>query len=239
MNLAKCLILTVSCLVCPCYAAPKAGPAVNSDLMSYYYQHPAPSRFEELFNNANFNDWKRSGSIAGFFGGLLNRNSTLVDRFVTLGGSTKFNADGRKAATMALWLCATEPCRTALERNPFAADQEFVSDTVRYAPVAFDQFPINTPSDIDMLWGWFAATGDNSPVRRILDYIVSHEKSPGSQRAQEPQRDKATFNAAGWSFVSQASHHTIVSDVLSDCARKEPVCGGMMDIVTKNKESKN
>lgn len=75
---------------------------------------------------------------------------------------------------------------------------------------------VNNPATLDMLWGYFLATGDEKPIRRIvsaldlskhagaLDKFKTSEKT--DQNRKEAYLD-VTFQAARWSLESNSRQH--------------------------------
>jgi len=197
--------------------------------VNHYYEHPDALRLAQILeyfkSHGALSEKAQYGSLQGLFGGLLSNNPDFVGEFVDSIQDGKFDESSNISLSMALWFCATEECREALGDNPFQIPDEFFQETQNFRPKPLVEMPIYGPSEIDILWGWFTATGDSAAVKRILTYVLENEKKVSkASRAGTKDLSVITAGAARRTLESQARKHGRVAEVLSECAVKNRVC---------------
>ncbi len=119
------------------------------------------------------------------------------------------------------------PLALRLTRTPEAlAEAEMVEKnipardrTITHANLAADKldtFFISAPSDLDMLWGCFFATGDKRYVRKIISTVSWSKKLSGNI-------NKISIGAAAvWSLTSNAEQHKLVMQILQEESKSQP-----------------
>jgi len=71
-----------------------------------------------------------------------------------------------------------------------------------------------SPAALDYLWSEFSATGDESPVIKIIG-VLDYERSTGKKLTDEDMNRALVFGAARWSLTSNAIQHKKVYDALN------------------------
>ena len=151
-------------------------------------------------------------------GGLMRTNPELIDDLYRSVESIK-NLDAPKIYLDALWFCATEQCRTKLRSGPFSLPQKDVEDLLKDTPPDPFTLPLDSPAAIDVLWGYFTATGEPKVVQRIFDFVKSNWKyyeAPGDIKPEQ----LVLIQFARWSLTSMAAQHQKVQAVLHDVRNK-------------------
>ncbi|MEZ5433503.1 MAG: hypothetical protein R3F31_20545 [Verrucomicrobiales bacterium] len=78
------------------------------------------------------------------------------------------------------------------------------------------ELPLDRPTTLDMLWGFFFATGSESPIRRLVEAFRFEDVSEPPPGAKIPQGYVPLFTQlpemAAWSITSMAAEHPKVAE---------------------------
>jgi hypothetical protein len=130
----------------------------------------------------------------------------------------------RDALLVAAWYSDTKEARDLFQKQNLDAYLK------QKAPDILE-IDVNNPSTLDMLWGYFMATGDSAPIRRIVSalslskYSGALDRFKTSEKTDKDKKDAyldATFQAAQWSLESNCKTHPRVlehcEEIFSDKA---------------------
>ena len=149
----------------------------------------------------------RRGQYVSMVGGLLRENPNLITTVIDSATRSR-NATAPKIVLDALWLCNSSECRKALAGRPYQLPQDDVDALLKQAPPDPYRMAIDSPAVLDYLWGYFLGTGDSKIPDRILSEILLRP------RPQQGSTLILTYGAARWSFLSMASQHEIIGNLL-------------------------
>lgn len=226
------LIFAGSCMWQTPPPPPPLGSGELQDLVNHYYEHPEPERLSQILRNflaqGTLSDKSKAGSMQGFFGGVLNRNPDFVNEYVKTIYDARLDQDANISLSMALWFCGNDKCRETLASNPLNIPDSFFQETQKFLPKPFNEMPIHGPTEVDILWGWFTATGDAAPVARILTFVLSNEARAAKQKKKSGDLDFITAAAAERSLISQTRKHEKVAQIVKSCANRYPACKAIL-----------
>jgi len=115
----------------------------------------------------------------------------------------------RNAVLSAAWYSDTETADAYFKENKLKAWAEQDSPEIL-------EMKVDNPATLDMLWGYFMATGDKAPIRRIVSAFQLAKYSGAAKRyknSEKTAQDKqeawldATFQAAQWSLQNNCTQH--------------------------------
>ncbi|MBM4002970.1 MAG: hypothetical protein FJ295_06720 [Planctomycetes bacterium] len=132
----------------------------------------------------------------------------------------------RAVVHRAAWVSQTDEAKKwLLDHGKVELSRRAPPPIVAGGPMAFE------PYHLDQLWEWFFATGDDKPVRRIVDFFQIAPSDP--QPGEMPSPPEDTTNRAAManfriarpaiiSAVSLAIQHDRVLEILKEC-EKDPM----------------
>jgi hypothetical protein len=257
-RLPFCALLLLCCL--PALAAPaaaeaSAAPATNAAgdapadaalpapadglstvagltrFMAGYYQHPQPERIGDFLLAAErlslLDRMKTVFPIFGFLAGVFHDNPGRLSGWTApippddlkLGGTVLLGLRhaGSKAATFEGEILLVHMPKLA----PLA---------IKHPAVPLEQLPFDHPGILDALWGNFFATGDASPVLRIISALpLMDTPAPKGKAGTPATRDAARKTilarligqAARWSLASNAWQHPRVLEICEKAEKAE------------------
>lgn len=174
-----------------------------SEWLMGYHQHPEPekllSAFEYGVTNEEITEAGTLPLVLAFFGAIFRTDDKVMTHFfdiVKISSSTELHY----GFVGALWMTNTPLSRATLEKYLQLDSKKYESDgTENERPFDIYKDPIGDPSDLDMIWADFFATGNPSDIQRIISVLL--EKTPSS-------------NAAKWSLTSNGTRYKRVYEVL-------------------------
>ncbi len=179
--------------------------------MSFYYRNPAPDRVPEaleFFCDSPSCKTIAAPPMAAFFAALFKQDGGLMQKTfdrVSLDGSEK----ARILLVKALSLTNSEGGRKLLREAAGSWQAErlrgVISQELARTPADFVPPVVGTPTTLDMLWAAFYATGDETPVLKIIS--VAHLGRDGEGA------DKVAGAAATWALGFNAKHHPRVLEI--------------------------
>lgn len=142
----------------------KAGPE-EKDWLEYYYEDPTPDRLV-----AQMKEWAADGTLQNdhakpaliaFLSQVIRQNAgKLEDWYLALSGLAP---EQMQVFHTAMLFSRTEPADKILGARYGKAFQEQKKETSKIL-----EMPLDERDTMDMLWGFFYATGSESAVRRIV-----------------------------------------------------------------------
>jgi len=192
----------------------KAG---MDDWLTFYYQHPQPERFvaevHALSKSAVFSKESARPPMLAFLGRVMAQNPDKITGWMTALGDLP--AKDLEVLYAAVWFSETEEGNRYLESNGIKG---FAGKT----PPEILKMEIDSPAVIDMLWGWFYATGQEEAVRRVVSalnlsqYEGAFDKFKTSPKTEQNKREAfndMAFRSAGWSLTTNCELHPKVLEI--------------------------
>jgi hypothetical protein len=190
--------------------------ASSSKWLTFYYRKPEPERFVvEVRKMSKAEMLTKPGAeppTLAFLSRVLAANPEKIEAWM------KALADlpeGDKAELhRAIWFSDTKESKAYLK-------DKSVAKYVNKDPPDILQMEIESPDVLDMLWGYFFATGEEAPIRRIVSafnystYFGAVERYKSSKQTAEDKKNAlndAIFRAAMWSLGSNCQQHPRVRE---------------------------
>ncbi|WP_133247268.1 hypothetical protein [Azospira sp. I13] len=203
----------------PAPAAADSALRAQGEWMAHYYQRPDP---------AGVADWVRQGSAAGMFekpgsrfpvmvflAEIMKQNPARHSAWCQAWG--ELPAEHRLYLAWALRNAASPSLEACLGAGLKLTEEQ--RRKLQAAP-RFDALarPAASPTDLDMLWAVFMATGNGDAVQRIIDVLAGPEPRQG-----EPGAVNALLlrGAARWSLGSNMRQHARVAALVKERRARE------------------
>ncbi|HET7831678.1 MAG TPA: hypothetical protein VFK88_01810 [Gallionella sp.] len=204
-----------------------SGFAQADDWITHYYEHPTPERFvaevQKLREAGSLAKPESAAPVAAFLARVMATNPARVEGWLT-------QLNGLKGADRDTLLYAANLSGTP-EALAYLRKQ---ADARRYLQKQVDLRTVE-PVDgaiLDMLWGDFFASGDPTPIRRIV-YALNYEKYSGAlsryetskktEQDREEANREAAFEAARWSLESNIQQHRRVGEIIEQVYWNEQI----------------
>jgi len=218
----RCIILIIMCLVAvaPAVAATTFQSKEDfSKWLAFYYLKPEPNRVPDAIrymSEAGFLDNEKAAPpIFGFLAGTLQSNPDKMALWISQLGS--LNERHLGVVVLGVWYAALpESQKTVyalIEKHPvLKPDFEFLYGGT---PMSVKQIPLEQgPWVLDALWGKFMATGDSTPVERIISTLPWIDVKGDINRL-------LVGGAARWSLTSNAVQHKRVLDICEKAEKRQ------------------
>lgn len=223
-----------------------AQNASNSPFTSFYLD-PKPEKLVGFLDGyaQRPQDWAAYPPMVGFFAVVFRQFPDWVERL-----SPK-TFDGKTAVTVAYAykLSGLPPMPAALHDRLFATQPDGrLQAEFPALPARVEELQIRTPTDLDVMWGAFAGSGDDRYVRKILGFLAStidpsHElgidvtkftmsylthTQQEVGREMRPKYDDAQLrrlvyaSTAQWALMSNAQQHPKVREIIDKYAVEHP-----------------
>ena len=221
----------------PCFAQDAAGdPQQLGKWVMTYYQHPTPDQFVQkvkelsaagLLYNPKPN--ARPDANVMFLGKIMASNAKQIPQWMDALASLP-DTD-RKVLKRAVWYSGTETGKAWLIEN----EEAELANGPRPMLLANQKAMQLQPYQLDQLWEWFFATGEEEPIARIISlFSLAHElpnestlqllspptKSDDKIRNQIQLYNYALLKTALWSTTSLAINHDRVLEILKQSEKE-------------------
>lgn len=223
-------------LLNPVYAEVRTAKDFSGWMMSYY-QHPAPDQIAASIKSAYalgvFRDTRKSGApLVGFIAGAVRGDQVLAAQLAN--ELAAFDDAQYTLVLSGIWYAdmagdeSDKIVAAALKKRPAIA----TSSPFLATPSA-DLLRVPTergPWVLDALWGFFFATGDDTPVINIMTALPWIDVSRKQQVMNAGKRGTvlmATAGAARWSLTANAKRHPRVMQICREQISKQP------DVISK------
>lgn len=184
----------------------------QKDWMEGYYLDPQPNRLPE-----EVKDWSEQGLLQregtrdvliGFLSQVLRQNRPKIKEWDNqLAG---LPPDDRRIWRTGVWYSRTTEGDEIIKE---ALGGKLTNEDL--APKLLE-LPLDRPTTLDMLWGYFFATGSESPVRRLVEAFRFEDVSEPPPGAKIPQGYVPLFTQlpemVAWSITSMAAEHPKVAE---------------------------
>ena len=191
--------------------AEEKSQADGDNWLAFYYRDPRPDQLV-----AHLKAWSADGTLqnedarvplTGFLSQVFSQNTDKIqDWYSQVKDLPKYELELIK---MALWLSSTEKSKQLLAKLP----PEAFSDK---APPNILTLKLDSISTLDLLWGYYYATGDSKALRRIVAMFKFADTPTRFKGLPKDETPLYTIlpNAAKWSLSSNAEQHP---KVMHDC----------------------
>lgn len=207
----------------------------GSDLYQYltwYYLHPNPDLIPEAIKQMNadrvFEKPSSRAPLSAFLATVFSKHPDKIAYWATLGEDG--DPETQRALWMALWLSnRPEAVQYLRERQNTETELEtesgeFLSRCLARPPRPLPTLSIEFPSDVDMLWGAFFASGDASYVNRII-------LAASWARAADTPDKLLSGAAAQATLTSNAKLHPRVMHALKDL--QDVTTGDLQEVIAQ------
>lgn len=196
----------------------------NFTRISKLYEHKTHETAQIIFNvldcGGSLSRPTKMKPYVALIGGLMRENPELIEDVYASAQAVK-NADAAKIVLDALWFCASDACRAKLRTRPFSLPQKDVDELLQETPPDPFTLALNSPASIDVLWGYFTATGDIKVAQRVFELVKSNWKFYDSPENIGSEK-LILIQSARWSLVSMAVQHQRVKAVLESSQTNSP-----------------
>jgi len=203
-------------------ASPGDGPRTASsneqdtglpDWMTSYYQNPQPDHFVTGVRQMSERGTLSAPVTGAFLSRVLAKNPAKIP--VWMAALADLSDRNKEVLHKAIWLSGTDAGKAYLKDQGLAyLLKDPAPDTLKEE--------IDAPSVLDMLWGYFFATGDEAPIRRIVS-ALNYSKYAGAMERYETSKktpddweqahNDAIFRAAVSSLSSTWRQHQRIKEI--------------------------
>ena len=186
------------------------------DWMMNYYLNPTPGKFIEQIEVLNekgiFEKENAQWPLVSFVSQLMANNPEKVKNWMIFGET--LGESGLATMRLAAWYSRTAEAKDYFKENNLS------NFTDNPAPDILT-LKVDNPTVLDMLWGYFFATGNIEPLERIstalelskyTDAIDSYKDSEKTKEDKKNLYLGATFKSAMWSIEANCRNHPLVLD---------------------------
>jgi hypothetical protein len=187
---------------------------------TYYYQKPEPAKVGDAMAEASRRGLYRGGTNAppwfGFLAGALAKSpmaaAATVKRLATL------PEEDQPIVVFGIWysgLAQTKPLLQQVARD-MPAQKGIVEQLSATAAPRMTDIPLEQGGWVlDMLWGNFIATGDETPILRVISALPWSRTRGNSARM-------SVGGSARWSLTANAALHPRVMEICRRQAKTQP-----------------
>jgi len=190
--------------------------------VTFYYTDPQPDRFVAEVRRRSeagvLSSSKAAAPMAAFLSRVMAGNPENIAPWMA--ALADLPEKDLETLHKAIWYSGTD------EGNAYLREHGLQKYLAQPAPDIL-HMPVH-PAVLDMLWGYFFATGDAAPIRRIISalnnyqYVGSLERYKTSQKTAEGAKqafDEIVFRAALWSLGSNCQQHPRVMQICRKLAQ--------------------
>ncbi|WP_395736814.1 hypothetical protein [Prosthecobacter sp.] len=183
----------------------------REDWLTTYYKAPTPDAFSEevraLVDQGVLKNENSQPPLVAFLSRVMAANPTRIAGW--LEEFSDLAKEQRQILLAAAWYSDTDEAREVFQKEK---QEVFLK---KRAPNILEM-EVNNPSALDMLWGYFMATGDAAPIHRIVTALSLAKHAGALERfktSEKTDKDKetayldATFQSAMWSLQSNCTTH--------------------------------
>lgn len=199
----------------------------NQDWVTHYYKAPSPDRLiSEVRALSKAGVLRKSAQppLVGFMSRIMKANPDHIQKWIV--ALSDLPQEGKDILLEAAWYSDTK------EARKYFKDHGLSKYLKEKAPNILEM-DVSSPEVLDMLWGYFMATGRKEPISRIVKafelskYQGALKRLKTSEKTEKVKKEaylEATFQAACWSLESNCKQHPrvlkiceqlFVSDTLS------------------------
>lgn len=198
---------------------PDFVPSEGDDWLEYY-RKPTPDRFVGQLKN-----WSADGTLTdeharppliAFLSQVIRQNRDKIAQwYADLKG---LSPEDLQVLHTAMLFSRTSEAEDVLKKE---YGDKFTDQKQEMPKIL--EMKLDRRDSLDMLWGFFYATGDKAAIRRIVNIFIFVDFPDRPDFAKVPDDYKPLYtempNAAHWSLVSNAQRHPKVRELLEEIYR--------------------
>ncbi|MCF6311307.1 MAG: hypothetical protein L3J39_02545 [Verrucomicrobiales bacterium] len=210
LALPCCLLLTCLSLyfsLATLHAVDQKTPANGDDWLTFYYRNPRPdqliAQLKAWSDEGTLQDSNARAPLLGFLSQVFHQNPQQLQQWYQQ--TQTLPAKDQELITMALWMCDSEESNALLKK-------ELPKAFAGKKPPKILKLKLDSPSTLDLLWGYYFATGERKALRRIIAmfrYADAPKTLEGIPAGRSPLYTTLP-HAAKWSISSNAKQHAKV-----------------------------
>lgn len=218
------ILLAFASLLTTGVAQDAPDPSVDeaADWLEYYYQNPSPeqfvSRMRGYSQDGTLASERARPALIGFVSQIIRQNRDQIDQWY--GQLAGLPPEERQLLHTAMLFSRTAEADTILEREFGQKFREQKKETPKILELQLDK-----THTLDMLWGFFYATGSESAIRRIISYFNLENLPEKPEDVEIPEGYKPLYTempeAAAWTLVANGSRHPAVRRACEDLYEKK------------------
>lgn len=194
-----------------------------------YYQTPLPELAVDAFIYFTKSGLREHAEepVFAFFREVFSHNQFLVPYLIN-----KYDFQEESTQNDILMLLAFLDLDLTDFVNKLPQNKLYAYNQLRVNKNLFNYKVLEHPTQVDMLWSEFFASGRYGPVRRLVDildfkkYTGSIEKFNNSGNDESLEKDallEASYKSVSWSLGANANTHKLVKDYLTYILKNEPL----------------
>ena len=193
-----------------------------SNFFMNYYLKKNPKQIPLLItsiSNENLIDEHNLYSSATFLSEIFKQNPNKISQWVSIDlcELEVLSSDAQDLVILGLWISDSDIGKIVLNNllnNNQLNKKNYISNLLNHPlPNNLEKEIPQNPEDIDILWAYFFATGNESYVKRIIEISKMTEKDFVSSNNNSALA-MAIIEAAKWSLDSVAKNHSKVKEIL-------------------------
>lgn len=195
--------------------------------MSKYYQSPLPEYAIDAFIYFSKSEMKNDleGIMFAFFREVFNNNNYLLPYLIE-----KYDFQEEETQNDIITLMAFLETENSEFVNKLSENKRYIYNELRKDKSFFDYSNLQHPTQLDMLWSEFFASGKYNPIRQLVNalslkgYKGSIEKYKASNNDKSLEHDvlmETIYKSAVWSLGVNSGTHKLVKDYLTYILKTE------------------
>jgi len=198
-------------------AAASKEETSSSDWLTFYYRKPQPERFVTEVRNMSkadaFSTPAAKAPTVAFVSRVMAANPDKIPAWMAALADLPDN--DQDTLHEAIWLSDTKAGKAYLK-------DKGLTKYLKSPPPEILKMEIDTGAVLDMLWGYFFATGEEAPIRRIVSafnnskYVGAVQRYRTSEKTEDDKKQAlydVIFGAAEWSLGSNCQQHPKVREI--------------------------
>ncbi|MEO8204919.1 MAG: hypothetical protein ABI615_01970 [Chthoniobacterales bacterium] len=198
-------IATFLLLTCLCVRA--AAPA--GAWFTYYYMDPQPDKFpaevRSMSEKGDLTKVDNQQPLIAFLSRIMAQNPDKISSWMSELESLPPN--DKRVLYSAIWFSSTDQGRTFFQKNNLAG-------YLKKEPPDILKMEPDSPSTLDMLWGYFMATGDPKAIRQIVSTLNLSKDEGALARFKNSGKTDADKKAAYLDAAFQSARSSLTSNCL-------------------------
>ena len=210
----KCWILLLVLFSLPLFAADLQNGSIH--WLTFYYRNPQPEHFVEevrdLIQSGSFSKVTTHPPLIVFLGRVLAQHPRKIESWMS--DLNDLPQEGKNLLYAALWFSKTAEATHYLEAHG-------IHDYEGKTPPDILKMEIDSPTVIEMLWGWYFATGDETAIRRIITGFNLNLYEGGMERFKSSKKTTQDKRVA----YQDLAFKTVQESLMENCERHPEVLG--------------
>ncbi|MCB1076713.1 MAG: hypothetical protein KDM63_03195 [Verrucomicrobiae bacterium] len=195
----------------------------EEDWLENYYLHPSPDQFvkrvREFSEDGTLANEGARPALIGFLSQVIRQNREKIAEWH--GALRGLPPEEMQIVHTAMLHARISEADDILKEG--IGEEEFKKAEEETPKIL--EMKLAQPHAIDILWGYFYATGSEAAIRRIVSCFIYEDAPENPEFAKVPEGYKPFYaelpEAAAWTLVSNATRHPKVMSILLDLDKKE------------------